>query len=47
MWRTTRRSVAVQGCWALMPVVSPTSARGRALFGDDHQSLWGPTTLLR
>ncbi|MCI28385.1 hypothetical protein A2U01_0049585, partial [Trifolium medium] len=46
MWRTARRSVAAQGCWALVPVVSPTSARGRALFGHEHQSLRRPTTLL-
>ncbi|MCI95011.1 hypothetical protein A2U01_0116309, partial [Trifolium medium] len=32
MWRTARRTVVTRGCRAVMPVVSPASARGRDLF---------------
>ncbi|MCI51179.1 hypothetical protein A2U01_0072423, partial [Trifolium medium] len=35
-WKTAGRTVVVQGCRAVMPAVSPTSARGRALFSHEY-----------
>ncbi|MCI94893.1 hypothetical protein A2U01_0116191, partial [Trifolium medium] len=32
MWRTARKTIVARGCRVAMPVVSPASARGRALF---------------
>ncbi|MCI59068.1 hypothetical protein A2U01_0080323 [Trifolium medium] len=46
MWRTARWTVVARGCRALVPVNSPASARGRALFSHEDQPLWRPTTLL-
>ncbi|MCI40639.1 hypothetical protein A2U01_0061872 [Trifolium medium] len=36
MWRAAKRIVVIRRCRAFIPVVSPTSAGGRALFVHEH-----------